>query len=87
MKEWAGEFADAGKHGLAAVHHAFFDRPDKLAPTMDAPAPTLAERLGEWAEKHYTGVVGTGKHELLAFAEGATEVEHDLAEARAGWNG
>ncbi|WP_291475711.1 hypothetical protein [Corynebacterium sp.] len=51
--------------------------------TVDAPAPTLADEIREWAEKHYTGVVGTGKHELLALADLAAQLEHDLAEARA----
>lgn len=51
--------------------------------TVDAPEPTLAEAVEAWAEKHFSGVVGTGKHELLALASRAEQMENDLAEASA----
>jgi hypothetical protein len=78
-RQWAeGFLSEPGVRGSRATTAARV-----ILATVDAPAPTLEEGIREWVEKRYSGVIGTGKYELIALADRAAQVEHDLAEAHA----
>ncbi|MFR4188434.1 MAG: hypothetical protein ACLT2I_00480, partial [Corynebacterium variabile] len=38
---------------------------------------TLADEIRAWTDKHYTGVVGTGRHELLNLAGRVEQIEQE----------
>ena len=78
-RQWADEMSGhpiLNENARAAVRY--------VLATVDAPAPTLADEIRAWADKHYTGVVGTGRHELLNLAGRVEQIEQERDEARAG---